>query len=189
LTTEIARELYQVAKLVASNATVGGNRQVFFTSMGGFDTHGGQVVSGAPTTGIHASLLKDLSDAMAAFSKAMDAVGLGNAVTTFTESDFGRTFLPNSSLGTDHAWGSHHLVMGGAVRGGATYGTYPDLTLGGVNDVGTNTWEQQGRWIPTTSVDQYAATLLGWFGASDGQNGTILPNLANFGSARNLGFV
>lgn len=189
LTTGLAKQLYQVAKLISANATVGGNRQIFFTSLGGFDTHAGQVTSGAPTTGHHADLLKVLADSLGAFWKAMDTTGLGNYVTTFTQSDFGRTFLPNSSLGTDHAWGNNHLVMGGAVRGGSTYGAYPDLTLGGVNDVGVDSWERQGRWIPTTSVDQYASTLLAWFGASDGQLNQVLPNLNNYASARNLGFV
>ena len=86
------------------------------------------------------------------------------------------------------AWGNHHLVMGGAVRGGATYGTYPTLELLGPDDVGNNEWDRQGRWIPSTSVDQYASTLLSWFGASDPQLATILPNLTNF-STRNLGFL
>jgi uncharacterized protein (DUF1501 family) len=119
----------------------------------------------------------------------MKTLGLANAVTSFTQSDFGRTFRPNNSNGTDHAWGNHHLVMGGAVKGGATYGSYPQLVLGGDDDVGSESWELQGRWIPTTSVDQYAATLLGWFGAAETQLDTILPNLRNFGSARRLAFV
>jgi len=119
----------------------------------------------------------------------MKAIGLSDAVTLFTQSDFGRTFKPNSSSGTDHAWGNHHLVVGGAVRGGRTYGSYPTLALGGPDDVGVDAWELQGRWIPTTSVDQYAATLLAWFGADDGALDAVLPNLRNFGSARNLAFV
>ena len=109
-------------------------------------------------------------------------------MTTFTQSDFGRTFKPNNSGGTDHAWGNHHLVLGGAVRGGL-YGSYPTLALGGPDDVGVDAWEQQGRWIPTRSVDQYAATLLGWMGATNAQLDQILPNLTNFGSARSLGFL
>ena len=189
VTTGLGQQLYQIAKLVAGNATVQGNRQIFFASMGGFDTHGNQLVTGSPLEGDHARLLKELGNALAAFYAAMQGLGLGSAVTAFTQSDFGRTFAPNNSTGTDHAWGNQHLVLGGAVKGGATYGTYPDLVLGGSNDVGQDSWELQGRWIPTTAVDQYAATLLGWFGASDGQLDTVLPNLKNFGSARKLAFL
>jgi uncharacterized protein (DUF1501 family) len=114
---------------------------------------------------------------------------MGDRVTAFTQSDFGRTFKPNETSGTDHAWGNHHLVLGGAVAGGQTYGRYPTLALGGPDDVGVQDWELHGRWIPGLSVDQYAATLLRWFGAADGQIDTVLPNLRNFGSARNLGFM
>jgi uncharacterized protein (DUF1501 family) len=189
VTTGLGNQLYELAQLIAGNATVQGSRQIFFASMGGFDTHGAQVVSGNPTQGAHAALLQQLGDALGAFQAALKALGLDGAVTTFTQSDFGRTFAPNSSNGTDHAWGNQHLVMGGAVKGGATYGTYPDLVLGGANDVGQDPWELQGRWIPTSSVDQYAATLLSWFGASDSQLNSVLPNLGNYGSARSLGFV
>ncbi len=188
VTTGIGRQLYQIAKLVAGRAVVQGDRQIFFAQQGGFDTHGDQVATN-PTQGSHAALLKQVGDALAAFDNAMTGLGLGNAVTLFTQSDFGRTFRPNNSYGTDHAWGNHHLVLGGAVKGGLTYGTYPELVPGGADDVGVAAWEQQGRWIPTTSVDQYAATLLAWFGATDGQLDTILPNLRNFGTARRLGFV
>ena len=187
--TGLGRQLYQIAKLVSGNATVQGNRQIFFAQMSAFDTHGNQAVDGSPADGQHAQLLKELGDALGAFYRAMKALGLGESVTAFTQSDFGRTFVPNNSMGTDHAWGNNHLVVGGAVKGGRGYGSYPDLTLGGPNDVGVDTWEQQGRWIPTSSVDQYAATMLGWFGASDAQLRTVLPNLANFGTATKLGFV
>ena len=189
ITSGLGNQLYQLAKLIAGNATVQGNRQLFFASMGGFDTHGNQVVTGSPLEGDHARLLKVLGDALAAFHAALQALGLSEAVTTFTQSDFGRTFAPNNSTGTDHAWGNQHLVMGGSVKGGTTYGTYPELVLGGANDVGQNSWELQGRWIPTTAVDQYAATLLTWFGAQGAQLDAVLPNLKNFGSARQLGFL
>jgi uncharacterized protein (DUF1501 family) len=188
ITTPIGRQLYQTAKLIDARATVQGERQIFFAQQGGFDTHGNQI-AGAAQDGEHARLLKSLGDAMACFHNAMKGIGLADSVTLFTQSDFGRTFKPNSSNGTDHAWGNHHLVLGGAVRGGRTYGTYPTLALGGPDDVGEQSWEQQGRWIPTTSVDQYAATLLAWFGADAGALDAVLPNLRNFGSARNLGFV
>jgi uncharacterized protein (DUF1501 family) len=189
ITSPLGNQLYQIAKLVANNATVQGSKQLFFASMGGFDTHGGQVITGSPAEGTHAGLLKGLGDALAAFYTAMKNLGLGDAVTAFTQSDFGRTFAINNSTGTDHAWGNQHLVLGGAVKGGATYGSYPELVLGGVDDVGVNSWELQGRWIPTTAVDQYAATLLGWFGASESQLDTVLPNLVNFGTARKLAFL
>ncbi|AKJ31677.1 DUF1501 domain-containing protein [Caldimonas brevitalea] len=187
-TTMIAQQMFQIAKLINDRATVQGDRQIFFAQLGGFDTHGNQIDANS-TVGQHATLLKMLGDAMGAFHQAMKNIGMTQQVTTFTQSDFGRTFKPNNSSGTDHAWGNHHLVMGGAVNGGTTYGTYPALVLGGPDDVGVNSWEQQGRWIPTTSVDQYAATLLRWFGAEDGQLNSILPNLANFGSRRVLGFL
>ncbi|MBA3773452.1 MAG: DUF1501 domain-containing protein [Ramlibacter sp.] len=192
LTTSLARQLYQIAKLIAyrssAPAGVGGSRQIFFASLGGFDTHGGQI-EGNAMGGHHAGLMKTLADAMAAFHQSTKSMGLGANVTAFTQSDFGRTFAPNDSLGTDHAWGNNQLVMGGAVRGNATYGTYPELALGGPNDVGTAGWELQGRWIPTTSVDQYGATLLRWWGLDDGQLNGVLPNLQNFGSARSVGFL
>lgn len=184
----LGRQLYQVAKLIEANAAVRGNRQIFFAQLGGFDTHGNQIAGGDAQAGHHAGLLKQLADALAAFNAAMNGLGMGAQVTTFTQSDFGRTFAPNNSAGTDHAWGNHHLVLGGAVRGGATYGRYPELALGGPDDVGEASWERQGRWIPSSSVDQYAATLLRWFGADEGQLDSVLPNLRNFG-ARSLGFV
>jgi uncharacterized protein (DUF1501 family) len=185
--TPLGRQLYQVAKLIVANATVQGNRQMFFAQQGGFDTHANQAGYNSPTTGQHANLLKQLGDALAAFQRALDDTGLASATTTFTQSDFGRTLVPNSTGGTDHAWGNQQLVIGGAVRGGL-YGRYPDLTLGGPDDVGVQAWERQGRWIPTTSVEQYAATLLGWFGASTAQVNAALPNLSRFATQR-LGFV
>jgi uncharacterized protein (DUF1501 family) len=187
VSSRLGKQLYQVAKLIDARTTVGGDRQIYFASQGGYDTHGNQIGTDA-LSGDHARLLKELGDALACFHKAMQAIGMGNAVTAFTQSDFGRTFKPNNSNGTDHAWGNHHIVLGGAVKGGL-YGTYPTLALGGPDDVGVDSWELQGRWIPTTSVDQYAATLLRWFGASEGQLDTVLPNLKNFGSVRGVGFV
>ena len=188
LTTRLGAQLYQVAKLINGRGTVGGNRHIFFAQMGGFDTHGSQIGTDSQT-GSHAQLLKEMADAMACFQAAMVALGMADQVTLFTQSDFGRTFKPNSSTGTDHAWGNHHLVMGGAVRGGGTHGVYPELVLGGPDDIGADSWELHGRWIPSSSVDQYAATLLGWMGASDSQLNAVLPNLPNFGTARDLGFM
>ncbi len=187
-TTYLAAQLYQTAKLILNNATVKGNRQIFLAQLGGFDTHSDQLRGSDTTSGTHADLLRELGDALAAFQRAMFNVGMADMVTTFTQADFGRTFAPNLTFGTDHAWGNHQIVMGGAVKGNRTYGTYPDLVLGGKDDVGVEDWELQGRWIPTNSVDQYAATMLSWFGASSAQLDTILPNLSNF-PQRTLGFL
>ena len=193
LTSGLANQLYQIAKIIKYRSTaapmsVGTERHVYFATLGGFDTHGDQVASGSPQTGQHADLMKELADAMAAFHNAMKAEGLGNNVVQFTQSDFGRTFVPNSSRGTDHAWGNHQLVVGGGVNGNATFGTYPALLVRGPDDVGQDSWENEGRWIPTTSVDQYAATLLKWSGLNDVQLGAVLPNLGNF-STRDIGFM
>ena len=188
LTNDLGSQLMQVARFVHGRATVRGTRQVFFVQMGGFDTHANQV-GGSALDGQHAALLGEMADAMAAFWRALKAIGMADRVTLFTQSDFGRTFAPNESGGTDHAWGNNQLVMGGAVAGGNSYGRYPTLALGGPDDVGVDDWELQGRWIPGSSVDQYAATLLRWWGLGDAQLDSVLPNLRNFGSARNLGFL
>ena len=110
-------------------------------------------------------------------------LGVAQNVTTFTESDFSRTFQPTTTDGSDHAWGSHHLVMGGAVQGGQIYGSFPEFVLGGPNDT-----DVRGRWIPTTSIDQYGATLCTWFGIPSSAFATIFPNLTNFSSS-NIGFL
>ncbi len=180
--TSIAKQLYQVAKMIKNRATVGGNRHVFVVSQDGYDTHSDQLARQAEN-------FAELGPALAAFQNAMVQLGEDSNVTTFTLSDFGRTLKPNSSGGTDHAWGNHHFVLGGAVNGGLAYGNYPSLTLGGADDFGVNSWEWQGRWIPTQSVDQYVATLGAWMGLGSMQLDAMLPNLVNFGTARNLGFV
>jgi len=178
--TALGKQLYQVAKMIASNASIGGARHIYVVSLSGFDTHAGQL-------GAHAELMSQLGLGLAAFGESMTALGLNDAVTAFTMSDFGRTFKPNASAGTDHAWGNTQLIMGGAVSGGA-WGTFPSLELGGADDAGIASNEQQGRWIPTTSVDQYAATLGRWLGLSDAALLGVFPNLANF-PVRNLGFM
>jgi len=188
LTTSLAAQLYQVAKMIGNGSVLGGDRHIFFVSAGGFDTHAGQVSGSTRTGGLHASLLQQVGDALGAFDAALAGLGLSDQVTLFTQSDFGRTYAANASSGSDHAWGNIQFVMGGAVQADI-YGRYPTPVLGGPDDVGEQAWELQGRFIPAVSVDQYAATLLRWFGATEGQLDAILPNLANFGSARDLGFL
>lgn len=187
--SSLGRQLYQIAKMIAARELIGDGRQLFYAQMNRFDTHAHQVDREDVLTGLHADLLGELAQGVAAFDAAMQAIGLGDAVTLFTTSDFGRTFAPNLSLGTDHAWGNLQLVFGGGARGGSAYGQHPELTLGGPDDIGEQPWERQGRWLPTTSVAQYAATLLRWWGLDEGQLTEVLPALAAFGSARDVGFM
>ena len=128
-------------------------------------------------------LLTDLSAALAAFYDATIELGVANSVTTFTESEFGRTLQPSAGGGCDHGWGSHQIVMGGAVKGGDLYGRFPTLALGGPDDAAS-----RGVWIPTTAADQYGATLASWFGVTTSGLATVFPNLSNFTPA-NLGFL
>jgi uncharacterized protein (DUF1501 family) len=172
----LASQLKQVAQVIAARSALGIGRQIFFCSAGGFDTHSDQLST-------QVNLFSQLSPAMAAFYGATQELGVANQVTAFTLSEFSRTFQPGSNGGTDHAWGGHQLMMGGAVKGNALYGTYPTLALAGPDDTGTN-----GRWIPSTSVDQYAATLASWFGVASADLPSIFPNLANF-QTTNLGFL
>jgi uncharacterized protein (DUF1501 family) len=169
-------QLQEVAKLIQVRAALGITRQIFFVGSGGFDTHGDQL-------DVQAALLGQLSPALGAFYQALTEMGLTDAVTTFTCSDFARALQPNSAGGTDHAWGSHHIVMGGAVKGGKIYGTFPTLALGGPDDAGLN-----GRWVPTTASAQYAATLAQWFGLAAADLPYVLPYIGNFNS-NNLGFL
>ncbi len=171
-----AAQLQEVANLIQVRSALGVNRQIFFVAADNFDTHGGQVDT-------QASLLGQVSPAIGAFYQALEEMNVANQVTTFTASDFGRTFQPNSAQGSDHAWGNHHIIVGGAVKGGKIYGTFPTLALGGPDDADVN-----GRWIPTTSSSQYAATLAQWFGLSASDLPYVLPFIGNF-SSNNLGFV
>lgn len=172
---ELAISLQTVARIIAGRSSLGVNRQIFYVQLGSFDTHDGQATQ-------HARLLSQLGAALEYFDSQMIAVGLGNQVTTFTASDFGRTLTSNSD-GTDHGWGSHHFVVGGSVAGQDIYGQYPVVGVNQANDLGA------GRLIPTTAVDQYAGTLARWFGLSDGQIKTIFPNFGNFGTNPYLGFM
>lgn len=160
------------------------NRQIFFCSVGGYDTHTSQVTLTPTlntTTGTHTNLLNEVSECMFAFQRAMEQIGVANDVTTFTASDFSRTF-PTNSQGSDHGWGGHHLMMGGAVKGGQIYGKLPTFAINGPDDTGL------GRWIPTTAVDQHSATLAKWFGVSTTDMPTLFPNLSRFPTA-DLGFM
>ena len=174
-TNGLADQLRLVARMISTADTVSAKRQVFFVSMGGFDTHDGLAT-------IHPGLLTSVAQALSAFYAATVELGVANQVTTFTASDFGRTLTAND--GSDHGWGSMHFMLGGAVNGGRYYGTPPVVANGGPDDVG------QGRLLPSTSVDQYAATMGKWLGISDTDLLTVLPNLGNWNaSQRNLGFV
>jgi uncharacterized protein (DUF1501 family) len=172
----LGQQLQQVAQVIAAQSALGVKRQIFFCSVGGFDTHADQLPQ-------QVQLLSDVSGSMSAFYQATQELGVTNQVTTFTLSEFSRTMEPGSSNGSDHAWGSHQLILGGAVKGNAIYGTFPTLALGGPDDA-----DQNGRWIPTTALDQYAATLATWFGVSPANLASIFPNLANF-PASDLGFM
>jgi len=170
--TPLAQQLQQVAQIIQVSSYLGMSRQIFFCSLGGFDTHAGEMEA-------HNTLYPELSQAVAAFYAATQELGVAQNVTTFTESDFSRTFQPTTTDGSDHAWGSHHLVVGGAVQGGQIYGSFPMFELGGPNDTDT-----RGRWIPTLSIDQYGASLSSWFGIPDTALPTVFPNFANFGSQK-----
>jgi uncharacterized protein (DUF1501 family) len=170
----LSQQLHQVARVIKARSQIADGRQMFFVQIGGFDTHNDELNT-------QAALLRFVSQYVQAFWNAMVEINMQNNVTLFTVSDFGRTLTSNGD-GADHGWGSHHLVVGGAVKGGQLYGTMPDLTLDGPNDFGL------GRLIPTTSADQHAATLARWFGAADSDLDSIFTNLKNF-SVRNLGFM
>jgi uncharacterized protein (DUF1501 family) len=170
----LAKQLKIVARLIAARNAFGVKRQVFFVQLSGFDTHDKLMVD-------HGLRMATLNEAMAQFQAAMGELAVANKVTTFTASDFGRTLSSNGD-GTDHGWGGHHLVMGGAVQGGRYFGTAPAVSITSDDQVG------QGRLLPSSSVDQYAATLARWFGVSPTEMPTIFPNLANFATP-NLGFM
>jgi len=184
--TPLANELKQVAKFIKFSRDLGIRRQIFFCALGGFDTHSNQ----GGETGTQATLLGLVSEAMGALYDATIEIGVSSQVTTFTMSDFSRTFKPagtGAGTGTDHAWGSHQFVLGDAVAGGNFYGLYPTLALSGPDDTddGANA---RGRWIPTTAVDQYAGTLATWFGLSPGDLSLVFPNIGHFATP-NLGFL
>ncbi len=184
--TSLGNQLKMVARLIQARGDgsvpvpekFNMNRQIFFCGVGGYDTHTSQVlVDGTDqptnTRGAHYRLLDEVSACMYAFQRAMDQLSIADKVTTFTASDFSRT-LPTNSQGSDHGWGAHHLIMGGAVKGGQTYGKLPTFAINGPDDTGL------GRWIPTLAVDQYSATLAKWFGVDGGGISSVFPNLSRF---------
>lgn len=190
--SSLAPQLQMVARLIEAGHRATGSggfgmkRQIFFCQVGGYDLHTGQTNYSANNpngvlTGAHSNLLSELSQSLYAFQRAMEQLGLSQQVTAFTASDFSRTF-PSNGQGSDHGWGSHHLIVGGAVKGGMTYGSFPTLAVSGPDDTGT------GRWIPTTATDQYFATIASWFGVDNSNIATIFPNIGRFASS-NLGFI
>ena len=172
----IAQQLLTVAKLIEARASTGVKRHIFFVSHGGYDTHTNELNT-------LKNLLGQLSLALKSFYDATVRLGVADNVTSFTLSDFGRTFKPAAGQGSDHAWGNHQIIVGGAVKGGDFYGKYPTLQMSGPNDV-----TAEGRWLPTTAVDQYAATLATWFGLPASDLPIVLPTVSKFPTA-NLGFL
>ena len=189
--TTLGNQLKMIARLIQARVPFDMKRQIFFCSVGGYDTHTAQVsVNGVNNpvnaAGSHYVLLNEVSECMYAFQKAMEQLAIGDKVTTFTASDFSRTF-PTNSQGSDHGWGAHHLVMGGAVAGGEMYGHLPTFAINGPDDTGT------GRWLPTVAVDQFSATLAKWFGVvNSSEMAAIFPNLSRFSGTQygsDIGFM
>jgi len=179
--TQLGRQLEEIARMISLNAQLNVGRQVFFCSLGGFDTHGGQSYQ-------QWSLLQQVSQALDAFYAATVQLGLANQVTAFTLSDFGRTLQPSGS-GSDHGWGSHHMIVGGAVQGGRIYGAYPLMTNYANFNASTDDYaDARGVMLPGTSLSQYGATLAKWFGAHDADLDGLFPTLPNF-TTRDLGML
>lgn len=185
-TTSLALQLKMIAKLIAGRSHLGNNRQIFFCQVGGYDNHTSLISA-------HGTLIKELNNSLSAFATTLKGLGVWDNVVTYTASDFNRTFTPNASQGSDHAWGGHAIVMGGAVNGGDIYGNYPTLKTGAVStsiDVDAG----RGRWIPSTSVDQYSAVMAKWMGVQSTAMDAIFPNLYRFDdpftvSTSNLAFL
>lgn len=182
LTNGFASQLRMAARLIVGHTALTNKRQIFFVQLGGWDTHTSQIptLNGvARTDQGYYSLMLQLTCAIKAFRDSLAAAGMWDKVTAFTASDFTRTFTPNKideTGGSDHGWGGHMMVMGGAVNGKRIFGQYPDLTVNGGMDVSG----RRGRWIPTSAVDQYGAVIAKWFGVGDGELSTIFPNLSRF---------
>jgi uncharacterized protein (DUF1501 family) len=166
--TSLGSQLEAVAKSINGHSAVGASRQIFYCQQQSYDTHITQLQT-------QQNNLADLDTSVAAFVSAMQEIGMFDNVLLFTMSDFARAQVPNSTGGTDHGWGNHHLIVGGAVKGRDVFGTFPSLILGGDDDL-----KNTGLWIPTTSVSQYAATLSSWLGAQASDISSVFPELANF---------
>ncbi len=171
LTSDVARQLMRVARMIDARGSLGHNRQTFFVSQGGYDTHSGQTNGGNNDTGGHANLLADLAMALAGFYRAMKSLGMSENVTAFTMSDFGRTYKGNAQTGTDHAWGGNQLVVGGNVAPGGIFGAYPDPVLGGATDVSS-----EGRFVPAVAQEEYLGAIARWHGVADADMPYVFPN-------------
>jgi uncharacterized protein (DUF1501 family) len=174
--TSLGKQFQSIANIISVRGALKMSRQIFFASLPGFDTHTDELNT-------QQTLLTQVSQALAAFYASTVELGVAESVTTFTLSDFGRTFQPASGGGTDHAWGNHHFVMGGSVKGGDFYGAFPALALAGPNDSSS-----EGRWIPTTAVDEYGSTLAQWFGVDASSLPTVFPNIGQFSNI-DMGFL
>jgi uncharacterized protein (DUF1501 family) len=172
----LARQLQTMARIIGANQTLGMKRQIFLVQQGGFDTHLGQ-------SDAHPRQLQEVNDALVFFDAALAQLGLSDNVTTFTTAEFGRTYIPNGD-GTDHGWGSHHIVMGGAVKGGSIYGSLPTMDLAGPDFFNND----NSSMIPSTAAAQYAATLGKWLGVGSADLAAILPDLGRFNTT-DLGFL
>ena len=168
LTSDLSRQLLRAARMIEARGTLGHAKQTFFVSQGGYDTHTNQLAA-------HNGLYADLANALAGFYNAMKALGLQDNVTAFTMSDFGRVYKGNASGGSDHAWGSNHLVVGGALANGKVHGRYPDVTFGGNDDASND-----GRWIPTIATEEYIGAIAQWYGVSAADLPYVFPNWANW---------
>lgn len=168
--SSLGNQMKSIANMIAARGALGTSRQIFFCAINGFDTHTNQLST-------QSNLLADLDASLKAFYSATMELGVESAVTTFTHSDFGRTFQPTAGGGSDHAWGSHHLVMGGGVLGGNVYGQYPTLEVAGPDDA-----DNEGRWVPTTAVSEFVSPLIRWFGATNAQD--VVPDLSRFNLGR-----
>lgn len=175
LTSDVARQLMRVARMIDARGSLGHGRQTFFVSQGGYDNHSGQTNGGNNDTGAHANLLGDLAMALAGFHRAMQSIGMAENVTAFTMSDFGRTYRGNAQNGTDHAWGGNHLVVGGNVTPGGIFGAYPDPVLGGATDVSS-----EGRFVPAVAQEEYIGAIARWHGVSDADMPYVFPNWATW---------